>query len=103
MIALRQSIPPRNFYSEESYQLKRRSPDRASNPSAYNTNHPYTNMNMNHLSSLQRFQQNRQSTMTTPGYRLGSTIPLEDDTNLSRYDGTDHTTTYSNGITIRIT
>jgi hypothetical protein len=75
MTALRQSIPARNFYSEEGYQMKRRSPDRLSTPTIYNSNHPFTNMNMNHLSSLQRFQQNRQSTVH-PGQRLGSTIPL---------------------------
>ena len=57
--------------------MKRRSPDRASNPAVYNSNHPFANMNMNNLGSLQRFQQNRQSTMTTPGHRLGSTIPIE--------------------------
>lgn len=71
MLALRQSIPARNFYSEESYQMRRRSPDRVSTP---NSNYTFTNMNMNHLSSIQRFQQNHQSTMTT-GTRFGSNIP----------------------------
>ena len=73
MLALRQSIPARNFYSEESYQMRRRSPDRVSTPQTYNSNHPFTNMNMNHLSSVQRFQQNYQSAMAAT--RLGSNNP----------------------------
>lgn len=73
ILALRQSIPARNFYSEESYQMRRRSPDRVSTP-VYNANSPYTNMTMNNLNSLQRYQQNLQPTATS-GNRLGSTSP----------------------------
>lgn len=68
IIALRQSITPRNFYSEESYQMRRRSPDRLGTPPIYST--PFANMNQ--LSSMQRAQQNRQIAMTANGSRLGS-------------------------------
>ena len=57
--------------------MKRSSPDRVSTPRLYHSNQQFSNVNLNHLSSLQRFHQNRQSSMTNPGQRLGSTLPFE--------------------------
>jgi chromatin structure-remodeling complex subunit RSC9 len=70
--SLRQSITPRNFYAEENYLQRKRSPERTSTPPIYSSAQPFQNMQMNQYNPMQMPQQQRQSVVGTAGHQLGA-------------------------------